>query len=404
MPTRPAPEPAAATGEPTAVRPAWRLDASRVAAWLAPFREPALALGLGFAVGALIIAVTARATWQALGAEPLAAPLRGLEVAGAAYLALLRASLGSPQAVSETLVQATPLILVGLAVAVSFQARLFNIGGQGQMLAGALLATVVGTRLVGLPGVIHLPLALAAAFLGGALAGFVPGYLKARSGAHEVITTIMMNFVAINLVDLALGSPLLQRAGRLDPISDVIAPSAALPTLGDLRVHAGLLIALAAASLAAVVVARTTVGFEMRVAGSNPRAAAAAGMNVPRLQLLVLVASGGLAGLGGAVNLLGVQRTLAPDFAGSYGLDAVTVAILGRRSPLGVVLAALFLGALKAGAVGMQAATAVAPDIIVIVQAVALVFMTSSHLVRSLLRRPAGEARADVTIATSWAG
>ena len=230
---------------------------------------------------------------------------------------------------SETLLSSTPLVLTGLSVALAFRAGLFNIGGEGQLQLGALASVFVGFSFTGLPWFIHLPLALAAGIVAGALWGFIPGLLKARTGAHEVITTIMLNFVAVQLVNFALRSPLFQQQGRSDPISKVVESSAALsPIIEGLRVHWEIVLAVLAAMFVSWLLFHSTKEYEFRAVGLNPHAARYAGMSIGGSIIVSMMIAGGLAGLAGSVAVLGTTRTLIPGLAGGAGFDGITVALL----------------------------------------------------------------------------
>ena len=289
---------------------------------------------------------------------------------------------------SETLVAAAPLVMTGLAVAIGFRAGVFNIGGQGQVLAGGLVAGWAGFTIHGLPAFLHLPLALLAGFAGGAVWGLVPGLLKAWTGAHEVITTIMLNYVGIFLTYQLLGGVWFQQPGRSDPISRQIDPGAVLPHLAgsSLRLHAGVILALLLAVAVTLLMRRTVLGFEFRAAGSNPSAARAAGINVERVIVLVMAISGALMGLAGADIVLGVQYELAPGFDSGIGFDGITVALLGRGNPAGIVAASLLFGALRAGSVQMQAATSVPVDLVQVIEALVILFVAAPALIRAVFR------------------
>ena len=244
---------------------------------------PALAVVSALILGAVVIILSDPKFVSLLGTDIGGAFGAGFRSVLAAYGGLLKGSVGSPDAISETFLRATPLILAGLAVALGFRAGLFNIGAEGQIYIGGMFATIVGINFDGMPTFIHLPLAVAAGFVGGALWGFIPGILKARTGAHEVITTIMLNYVSYRVIDFALHQPLLQRPDRSDPVSRFVLDSATLPPLfGDTRVHWGLVIALAAAVAVSWLLFRSTKGFEFRAVGLNPSAAGYAGMNISR--------------------------------------------------------------------------------------------------------------------------
>ena len=308
-----------------------------------------------------------------------------------AYWALVQGSVGSVKAISETLNAATPLILTGLSVAVAFRAGLFNIGGEGQATSGGLCAVYVGFSFTGLPAIIHIPLAVLAGFVGGALWGFVPGILKARTGAHEVIVTIMMNYIAYGLLAYLLTTDVFQREGRNDPISKTIDPTAQLPQLLDwinssMRLHFGLIIALLAAFAVHWLLFRTTTGFEFRAVGANPSAARYAGMSVTRVYVLVMLIAGGLAGLAGGDQVLGVLGRTSPAFTASMGFDGIAVALLGRSNPAGVVAAALLFGGLRAGGQQMQATTDVGLDLISVIQALIIIFVAAPTLISAMYR------------------
>jgi general nucleoside transport system permease protein len=308
-----------------------------------------------------------------------------------AYKALLVGSVGSLRAISATLTEATPLILTGLCAAIAFRAGLFNIGGEGQLLIGGMCAVLVGFSFSGLPAYVHLPLAIIAGLVGGALYGFIPGLLKAKTGAHEVIVTIMLNYISYLLVGYLLKSALFQREGRNDPISKSVEPSAQMPALlhwldPAMKVHLGLFIALGAAWFVWWLLFRTTTGFEFRAVGANPSAARYAGMSVTKVYILVMVIAGGLAGLAGAGQVLGVLNRASPGFSAGLGFDGLAVALLGRSNPWGVVGAALLFGGLTAGGQTMQASTDVGIDLISVIQALIIIFVAAPALISAIYR------------------
>jgi general nucleoside transport system permease protein len=353
---------------------------------------PVLAVVTALLISGVIIALSDLDNLRRLGDEPLDAIGDMLSNIGDAYRALLRGSVGSLQAISNTLNAATPLILTGLAVAIAFQAGLFNIGGTGQFLLGGMAAVAVATRVTGLPGLLTLVLAVVAGALGGALWGFIPGFLRARTGAHEVITTIMLNFVAINLTLWLLKTSLFQTPGRDDPVSRTIEADTRLPRLlgfldrPELRVHLGLLIAVAAVFGMHWLLTRSTLGFQFRAVGSSPSAARYGGMWTSLSIVLALSIGGALAGLAGAGQMLGEQYRAFPGFAGNLGFDGITVALLGRSNPFGVLVAALLFGALRAGGQEMQAASNVPIDLILVVQALIVLFIAAPPLIRAIWR------------------
>jgi len=384
------------------------------------------------------------------------------------YYALFDSSLGTPGAMGQTLVETTPLLLGGLSVALAFRSGLFNIGAAGQLIMGATFAGWVGFTW-DLPLIIHLPLAVLAGFLGGALWGSIAGVLKARTGAHEVITTIMLNFVAYRLLDYALRSDSFLRPGRADPISKPVLESARLPVMSgidlmnevpsvllalgaaglawlalgragerwarpwfqapaavvaavvtwvvahfalialadvldmdELAVHRGLYVALAAAGAVWWLLGRSTTGFRMRAVGANPDAARTAGMNVGRTYVLTMGLAGGLAGLAGATNILGRPSfSLTGLYYAFLGFDAIAVALLGRANPGGVVAAAFLFGMLRAGSGGMQAETSTPVDIIVVLQALIILFVAAPLLVRAIYRVRAARVE-EPAFSTRW--
>src|SRR6266536_3772098 len=368
-----------------------------------------LAILTALVVGAVLIVFSDESvlsTWSYLFAAPGDALSASWDAITAAYGALFSGAFGVSGPLSETIVAATPLMLAGLGVALGFRAGLFNIGAEGQLLAGGLLAGLAGFSLRGLPAVIHLPLALLAGFAGGALCGFIPGNLKARTGAHEVITTIMLNYVAGYLALYLLSSSAFRRPGRTDPISKVVAVPSRLPHLAGqgLRLHAGIIVALLAAAAVAWLLGRSTWGFELRAAGANPAAALTAGIDVRRATVVAMTLSGALAGLAGAGQVLGLQFSLAPGFSGGLGFAAITLALVGRASPVGVVLAALLFGALTAGGLNMQAVTATPIDIVTVIQSLIVIFVAAPALVRAIYRLRPARTEAGAPLSKGWGG
>lgn len=368
-----------------------------------------LAILTALVVGAVLIVFSDErvlSTWSYFFATPGDALSASWNAITAAYGALLSGAAGSGSALSETIVSATPLILTGLGVALGFRAGLFNIGAEGQVIAGGLAAGYAGFAIHGLPVFVHLPLALLAGLLGGAVWGFIPGILKATTGAHEVITTIMLNYVAANLALYLLASSAFRRPGRIDPISKIVEVPARLPHLAGqgLRLHAGIFVALLAAAAVAWLLSRSTWGFELRAAGANPAAALTAGIDIRRATVMAMVMAGALAGLAGAGQVLGVQFSLAPGFSAGLGFDAITLALLGRANPLGVVLAALLFGALRAGGLSMQAATSTPIDIVTVIQSLIVIFVAAPALVRAIYRIKGARADTGAPLSKGWGG
>lgn len=282
----------------------------------------------------------------------------------------------------ESLTRAVPLIVAGLAIAVAFRAGLFNIGVQGQFIMGALTGTVAGIHL-NLPVGLHLLVAILCAVAGGALWGGVPGFLKAKLGANEVIVTIMMNSIALLFLAWTLQSEFMHGEG-VSGKSMYVAETATYPKLlgSSFRLDISIIIAILAAIFVWWLLERSTFGFELRAAGANPEAARTAGISVTRVIFLTMVISGALAGLAGTAPILGTERFLTGGSAGSYGFDAITVALLGKSTPLGTVLAGTLFGALAAGASTMQASASIPVDIVQITQAVIVLLIAASEAVR----------------------
>ena len=312
---------------------------------------------------ALLIAVLVSAVVIALaGANPLVA--LGALAAGA---------FGSTDAWSEVGVRTCPLLLTGLGIAIAFRAAIWNIGAEGQLLVGAVTVAWLGTHTGSLPAWLAIPFVLAAAALGGGLWATIAGGLKTARGVDEVISTIVLNFIAIGLIGYAVHGPLMEAAANY-PQSDAVAAAVRLPRLvTGYRIHAGLLIALAAAAGTELLLFRTVLGFSMRAAGLNPVAARLAGLRVTRALLGALAISGALAGLAGGIEVSAVTFRIYEQFSPGYGFTAIAVALLGRLHPAGVILAAVFFAALDVGSAAMQRAAGVSAVLVSIVQATVIV-------------------------------
>ena len=324
-----------------------------------------------------------------LGAVVMLATNVDLPTIGKAYVALVAGSVGSLNAISETLTAAIPLTIAAMGIAIGFRAGLFNIGAEGQVVVGGLTAAIVGFSFAGLPMVIHLPLALLAGALAGAFWASIAGWLRAATGAHEVITTIMLNLTSLRLLDYVLNLRAVQRPGRADPISRSVLDSAELPRLLDwidpnLRLHSGLFLMIAVVIFAYWLLFRTTLGFEFRASGANPDAARYAGMRAGFIIVVVMGTAGALAGLAGASQVLGVLGRATPGFSSGIGFDGIAVALLGRSHPVGVMLAGILYGALEAGGRQMQVSAGVRIDLISIIQALIIVFIAAPMLIRTL--------------------
>ncbi|MGM1016833.1 MAG: ABC transporter permease [Actinomycetota bacterium] len=292
---------------------------------------------------------------------------------------------------TETLKFATPLIAAGLGVGLAFRAGLFNIGGQGQMLMAAAAAGWVGTSMQ-LPWPLHMIAAIIAGIVAGALWAGIAGILKARTGAHEVIVTIMLNNIAIYLLAWMLATQgILQAPGSSNPKTAPMADSAVLPgILGpSFNLHAGFLLALIAVGFTWWLLERSSLGFRFRAVGENPSAARVAGINVGRMYLLVMLLAGGLVGIAGSSQVLGtVTSGFGDGIDAGVGFDAITVALLGRSSPLGILGAGILFGAFKAGGFAMQASQGVPVEIVLVVQSLIVLFIAAPPLVRAIFRLP----------------
>lgn len=326
----------------------------------------------------------------------------GLELAGysAAFAlgALWSGALGSWYAVtSATLVRSVPLIIIGLGLALAFRAGAFNIGAEGQFYAGAIAATWLGLHLGALPSPLAVTVVLSGAALAGALWVSVPVLLRVRYGVLEVISTLLLNFVAEATTSLMVQGPLQERQG-IYPQSDAIAEQARLPLLPGTRLHAGLLLALLGALLLRYLFARTRWGFQLRAVGLGPRAAEISGrIDSRRMAAVALALSGAIAGLAGGVEVAGVSYALFQNLSPGYGFTAIAVALLGRLHPFGVVLAGLLFGALEAGAGAMQRDAGVPAVAVYVVEAVVIVVV----LLAESLRRSGTRGIATIGAGTS---
>jgi ABC-type uncharacterized transport system permease subunit len=346
---------------------------------------PAGAILLAFLVGAVVLILSSPLV---TGHLDLLLPLR-------TYWALIQGSVLSLNAIIDTFINAVPLILVGLGVGLGFKAGLFNIGGQGQFLMGALVAAGAGAALAASSPFVAIPLALLAGFIAGAIYGFIPGFLKAYTGAHEVVTTIMLNYIAIQIVGWAINGPLRAQGASFARSPDV--GNAALPAIFNAgtghEAHLGILVPVIVVPVIWWLIYRSTLGFEIRTVGANPDAARYAGMNPRRIVVLAMTAAGLLAGMAGAIEILGREKYLAAAYSTNIGFDAITVALLGRANPIGIVFAGLLLGAMRAGAASMQTQAGIPVQMIDLLQGVILFFLAAEVIVRRVFRiRRAGPA------------
>jgi ABC-type uncharacterized transport system permease subunit len=384
---------------------------------------PALSVLTALIIGGLVIMFTEQAVYQAL-AEGQVGRAVGTAFGNMfrAYSALYQGALGSPGAIiasifrtiggeglrpitvavrgpSDSLVQSVPYIFAGLAVALGFRSGLFNIGAEGQIGVGWVVSVIVGFSLTGLPAVIHLPLAILAGAVAGGLWAAIAGVLKAETGAHEVITTIMLNYISFRLSEWLLCGPLEFTQGTCR--TQDIATSAYLPRFLDhpVTVHWGFVLALAAAAATAWFLFKTTWGFELRTVGTNPDAARYGGMSVAKNYILAMFLSGCLAGLAGVSQGLGITHNAALGFSAGYGFDSIALALLGKSNPVGVVGASLLFGILRAGAARMQSLAGVPTEIVQIVQSLVIIFIAAPAIIQAIYRlRQAKRAEAEQTV------
>jgi simple sugar transport system permease protein len=351
---------------------------------------PVLAIFTAVIVGGIVIA--------AVGGNPFAA-----------YIGLVQGAYGSAKAWSETFVWATPYIFAGLAVALAFKGGLFNIGAEGQLAFGAVATAWVGYALPGmlgieLPAILHLPLAIGAGVMAGALWAAIPGALRAYAGGSEVIHTIMMNYIALNITSFLLNGPMKDK-NPLNVIARTpeIVEGARLPVIFDgLRIHWGFPLAILTAFLVWYLLWKTTLGFEIRTVGANPDAAKYAGINFRRVIVLTMALSGFLAGMAGAIEVTGLNYRHELGFSIGYGFDAIAIALLGKTHPLGVVLASILFAGMRNGATRMQFLTQIPVDIISVIQALILLFVAADAIVRYIYRIKAKQDR--LVLTRGWGG
>jgi simple sugar transport system permease protein len=336
-----------------------------------------------------------------------------------AYSGLWQGAFGTDASFTRTLIKMTPLILSGLAVAFAFKGGLFNIGAQGQLVIGSCLAAWVGFGVSGLPAPLHVTLCLLVGMIGGALWGTIPGFLKARTGAHEVISTIMLNYIAANLLEWAV-SPA-RPAGPPGPLAfcrDVgqcaegktpfVLDSARLPILyqpggtAPDPLHIGLFIAIAVALLVWLILYRTTFGFELRMVGLNPTAAKYSGVKVTRMTVLTMAIAGSLAGLAGAIQTTGVFYNFQTNQSLTAGFDSIAVSLLAANNPIAIIPSALLFGALDAGSSQMQFLSRVPVEIIQVISALILMFVAADQIIRNLYRIRGETSDDKLKISTGW--
>jgi ABC-type uncharacterized transport system permease subunit len=371
---------------------------------------PVLAVFTALVIGAFFIAfsdLNTLATWGNFFHSPLLALKTTWATIQNAYVAMFIGAFGNPAEIvkqlgiwiktgenkellnairpfSECLVLSVPYILAGLGVAIGFQCNLFNIGAEGQLYIGGLATALIGYSVHGLPWYIHAPLAILAGALAAGIWGFIPGILKARFGAHEVINTIMMNYIAFRLTDYLLSGPMKSQGGI--PVTPEVLPSAYLATIfpSPVRIHWGFFIALGLAGVVYWLLYKTTFGMEIRMVGANPKAAKYAGISVSKTMAVTMAISAALCGLAGSIHLLGVDHRMVRAFSPGYGFDAIALALLGNSHPLGVVVASLLFGFLRGGAARMQSVAGTPVEIIRIIQGLVIVFIAAPEIIRGL--------------------
>ena len=384
-----------------------------------------LSIFTGLVIGAILIAATSSSVWDAFGqgfGKGLAEAWREVFTA---YKALFTGSLGDPvrminslrsgdaveirrafNPILESLVQSTPYIFAGLAVALGFRSGLFNIGVEGQLFIGAAAATYVGYAVKGLPVYIHMPLAFLAGAAGGAIWGFIPGFLKAKTGGHEVINTIMMNWIAFRLTEWLLSGPMSRPGSGGLPLSPIIEDSAKIPQFfgSPIRFHLGFFIALLVAFLVWWLLFKTTWGMNLRTVGTNPRAAKYAGLDTGKSIMLAMTLSGALAGMAGAVQVLAVNHSMALGLSSGYGFDSIALALIGNNHPLGVVLSSLLFGTLRNGATRMMVVSSIPIDIVDVIQAIILMFVAAPSIIRSIYRLRKPKEEEQQVFLSGWGG
>lgn len=383
-------------------------------------------LVLAALVGAILIIVSdpnVRATWGYFFSQPGDALSSSWDAVSAAYGALFRGAVVDPdklnryfygmadldavlRPIATTLNYSAPLIFTGMAVAMAFRSGLFNIGAQGQAIMGAIGAALVGFSFEGLPQIVHLPLTLLGGLLGGAIWGAIPGVLKALTGAHEVIISIMLNYIGAYALLWVISTKFVHSAERTDAISKTVHESAWFPSLfgAGLPANWGIILAVVVAAGMSWFLARSSLGFRFRTVGANPAAAKTAGMGVAGTYATAMAFGGGLAGLGGSTILLSsTSHALTPTVVGNIGFDGITVALLGRAKPLGVVLSGLLFGAMQAGSATMQTVAQIPVDMVTVLQAVIVIFIAAPALVKGIFHlREAKAAGQELTMAKGW--
>jgi ABC-type uncharacterized transport system permease subunit len=388
---------------------------------------PALSVITAFIFGAVVIVLTDLENLSRLGTDPVGAILGAVGGVGRGYGAMLAGAFGDParivtaiqsgnprdiaaaiRPITETLVSATPLIFTGLAVAISFRAGMFNIGVDGQLMIGALGATITAIALAGqVPAFVILLAAIVMGVLFGGFWGFIPGFLKARTGAHEVITTIMLNYIAAQVLFFALRSTWLRAPGSTAPVSKNLTPIVDVPTLlplAGIRLDFGFVVALLVGAAVSWLLFRTTLGFELRASGFNMTAARYAGMSAGGSMMLAMALSGALGGLGGTFMVVGTVGQLSLDLSGGIGFTAIALALLASLRPSGVILAALLFGALTTGGKLMGIQSGIPFDLLSFIMALVIMFVAAPGLIRAIWRVKVSKPAPEVAATTQPTG
>ncbi|SHH38330.1 ABC transporter permease [Thermosipho atlanticus] len=304
-----------------------------------------------------------------------------------AYSALIRGSFGSKQAIADTVIKTTPLILTGLAVGFGFRAGVFNIGAEGQMVMGALFAATFASNFGSLPPLLAIPFTILIAMVVGAGYAAIAGYLKAKTGAHEVVTTIMLNWIATYFASYMVTGPLAVGSGT--PKSPEISDSAQLPVLmkvGAIEMSAGIIIAIIAAIFMYILLNKSVTGYEIKAVGFNPYAAEYGGISVSKNVILAMAISGALAGLAGATELMGVHHRFLGELSGGKGFDGISIALIGQNNPIGIIFAAFLIGALRTGSNEMQF-IGVPKHMVMIIQGIVIFLVAADRIVRTIMIR-----------------
>jgi simple sugar transport system permease protein len=335
--------------------------------WM-PFLVPALAVVLSLLIAAIIILL--------IGENPISA-----------YVEMFKGAVGSRLSWADNITKMTSLLLTGLAVGFGFRAGVFNIGAEGQMTVGGIMAVFVGINMGNVPAVVAIPLTMAAGIIGGAIWASIAGFLKAKTGAHEVISTIMLNWIAYHLSNYLVAGPL--AVGQGVPKSPEIAKSAQLPPLITVQastVPSGIIVAIVAAVVVYIILQKTTMGYELKAVGYNPYAAEYGGISISKNIVLTMAISGGLAGLAGSVEVMGVYHRIFGSFTGDRGFDGITIALIGQNNPIGIIFSAFLISSLRAGSNSMQS-IGIPDDIVTIIQGIIILFVAADRIIKTLITR-----------------